>query len=321
MRAILVTNFEREFALWADHFEGYKLLLRRRYKKSSRRTHVHRIGKFWGWMKERKLLPQDLRAVHFQDYVEDLKRGDLCVMKASYSETTIVFLRRAALAWVRHLHKQGHLLLNPFEHFTAGNDPKRFDIPALTRDQVKTILDAPDLSTPLGIRNKAIFELAYGSGLRLGELSSLTLASFDLKERFVSLRDTKNNWDRRVPLTRSSVTALEDYLRHARPALMRRCSGMSLWVGVRGTLGYGGLLVLPKRYRKDFDFHFSMHDFRRAFATHLLEGGAQLGIISQLLGHVSPDSSRHYAKVILNELRATHERTHPRDKNLISQRP
>lgn len=314
MTVTRATSFEKKFAQWDSHFKEYLTRLKAKYKSGSYRSVCYRIKTFWKWLKAESILPQHLADYHFREYVEDLKGGKLCQATESFSLRSIAQLRRSALAWVAHLHKQGHLLLNPFEEFRPGEPPRDFALQVLTVDQVQQVLEQPDLQSPLGLRNRALFEVAYGSGLRAGELASMTLASLNLRERFVALRDTKNRWDRQVPLTHAGAHILQRYLREARPQLMRdSTSKQALWIGKRGKpLATPGIIVTPQLYRAGLAFHFTMHDFRRAFATHLLEGGADLSLISQLLGHRSIDSSQHYAKAVLRELQAVHQATHPR---------
>lgn len=314
MTAIRATSFEKKFARWDSRFEAYLERLKSRHKSGGYRSIRYRIETFWKWLKAEQILPQHLADYHFREYVEDLKSGKLCQATESFSLRSLSQLRRSALAWVAHLHQQGDLLLNPFEEFRPGDPPRQFDLHVLSVAQVQEVLDQPDLLTPVGLRNRAIFEVAYGSGLRAGELASMTLASFDLRERFVSLRDTKNKWDRQVPMTLASAHILQRYLRDGRPQLMQdHTPKQALWIGKRGKpLATPGIVVTPQLYRSRVNFHFTMHDFRRAFATHLLEGGANLRLISQLLGHRSIDSSRHYAKAVLRELQTVHQATHPR---------
>lgn len=308
-----MTNFERDFAAWDVHFEEYRALLKYRYRDANPQRTFSRVEKFWDWLRSHQILPRSLQPSHYWDYIKDLENGVLCKTVEKYSGSSLRAFRQAALSWVGHLFEEGYFLLNPFAEFTSGNYPKRLEMPILSREQVQIILNAPDLSTPLGLRNQAIFELAYGSGLRLGELGSLTLSSIDLRERFVHLKDTKNKWDRRVPITHSGASALREYLKRARPLLLGPDCGHSLWVGCRGkVLQDIGLSAVPRTYLSTTNFHFSMHDFRRAFATHLLEGGAQVAEISELLGHRCIESSMHYAKALLVELQKVHKLTHPK---------
>jgi integrase/recombinase XerC len=183
----------------------------------------------------------------------------------------------------------------------------------LSIDQVKTILIAPDGVTPQGLRDRAILEVAYGSGLRLGELADLSLGTLDLGERTLILRNTKSGWDRVVPLTRPACEALERYLTEGRHYLSGPLSGSALWLSSRYLpMAYSSYDEIPRRCGRRLGFSFTMHQLRHACATHLLEGGASLPDIARLLGHESLDSTEIYARARFDELRQVHSQAHPR---------
>jgi site-specific recombinase XerD len=223
------------------------------------------------------------------------------------------YFRWQALLWTRHLYRNSQLILDPFAGFSPGLGRRCLAKNALSIDQVKAILVAPDGVTPQGLRDRAILEVAYGSGLRLGELSELSLGSLDLGEQTLILRNTKSGWDRVVPLTRPACEALERYLTEGRHRLTGPLSGSALWLSYRYLpMSYLSYDEIPKRCRRQLSFGFTMHQLRHACATHLLEGGARLPDIARLLGHESLESTEIYARARLSELRRVHRQAHPR---------
>lgn len=313
MSAIPARNFEPEFQAWQPHFTSYRRLLRRRLKDPRPYQAAFKIEKFWDWLQKTRTLPTDLTPYHFVCYTRALQSSALCVEVESYAQATISLFLGAAKAWTHHLYKEGLLLQDPFFDFSANHPQKSLYGKSLTVEQVKKILAYPSTSTPYGLREKAILELLYGSGMRCGEALSLTLESLDLNRRLVSLRDTKNGWDRVIPITKSAKTYIVDYLQQARPYFQKARSGHAIWLGYHGRpLGHQAMIYLTARISDQLGFKFTTHSLRHACATHLLEGGASVRAIAELLGHSALASTAHYAKARVMELQRAHGRAHPR---------
>ena len=314
-------SFEGRFEDWDGHFDHYRSILRKRNKTLKPHKIYSRVEKFWTWLRDNEILPSDLKKEHFVRYAADLKSGALCIETEQYSDSSLVIFLSHALAWVRHLYKTDIFLADPFEGLTTGKSFTKANYrPALTIDEVRQILRAPDLTVPWGLRNQAILEVIYGSGLRIGEAISLTLASVDLADRFLNLRDTKNGWDRCVPMTRPAAQSLERYIQDGRPKLQGSRTGNALWLSYHHEiLTKETLTSLAAKYSEQTDIKFTMHGLRHACATHLLEGGADLRHIAELLGHENIESTAYYAQARIRELRRVHRETHPRDaQNLKS---
>lgn len=306
-------SFEEGFAAWESRFEAYRAHLRRRYRHRRPSQSRHGVEKLWAWLREREIVPDELEPAHFVAYCQDLESGHLCKRAAAYAPAVLGYYRWQALAWTRHLYRVGQLVLDPFAGFSPGMGRRHLAKDVLSIDEVKAILVAPDGTTPQGLRDRAILEVAYGSGLRKGELSELSLGSLDLSERTLIIRNTKNGWDRAVPLTGAACEALEAYLGEGRHHLSGPLSGSALWLSGRyRPMSYWSFDQIPRRCRSQLGFGFTMHQIRHACATHLLEGGARLPDIARLLGHESLDSTEIYARVRLEELRKVHIQAHPR---------
>lgn len=313
MSAIPEKSSDHRAFEWEPHFEQYRRLLKLNRKERRTSRILFKIEKFWKWLGERTIQPSDLRPYHFVAYAQDLNSHKLCVEVEEYSPATVAIYLGAAKAWTQHLTKTGFLLQDPFVEFDAGHPKKPIYQRSLSKVQVCRILNSADTTTPWGLRDQALFEVIYGSGLRIGEASALTLESLDLGQRLLNLRNTKNGWDRCVPLTKAAWKSLIGYLNSGRPELSGPRSGSSLWLNYKGEpLSCHAPVTLAARTSAALGFKFTMHGLRHACATHLLEGGASLRLIGELLGHSNIESTTHYARACLDELKNVHFRTHPR---------
>ena len=158
----------------------------------------------------------------------------------------------------------------------------------------------------MDLRDRAILELAYASGLRVSELASLTVSQVEGKDLLVI--SGKGGRDRAVPVGVPAQRAVERWLAGGRPALVSRRAGPALFVGVRG--GRMGPRQIRRMVRSRLGSH--PHALRHSFATHLLEGGADLRSVQELLGHADLGTTQIYTDVSHRHLRSTHRRTHPR---------
>lgn len=183
-------------------------------------------------------------------------------------------------------------------------------------DDMRVLLDAPDPETPLGRRDRAMLELLYGAGLRVSELVGIRPTNLDLDANCVRLVG-KGSRERVVPLGRMARTRIEEYQRLARPLLMRGARPRpELFVSRRGApLSRQMLWKLLKRYLRvaSLDARLSPHSLRHAFATHLLDGGADLRAVQAMLGHADVATTQIYTHVAPRRLREVHRRYHPRD--------
>ena len=176
----------------------------------------------------------------------------------------------------------------------------------------------PDVSDPLGIRDRAILETLYGSGLRRRELVNLDLGDVDRVRGVVLVRRGKGGKDRFAPMGAQALAWIERYLAECRPLLEVSASETALFLsgyGGRFTPGALGNWVRRTINEAQIGKAGSCHLFRHACATHLLEGGADLRMIQELLGHARLDTPQIYTAVSIAQLREVHARCHPRGKN------
>lgn len=179
--------------------------------------------------------------------------------------------------------------------------------------QVRQLLEAPDLNTPAGLRDRLLFEFFYVLGLRRREAWGLELSSLDLGRRTV-LVDGKGYRERLLPLSPQLFALVERYLKEGRPYLRPHPDETGLWVTEQTgrRLGFGSLRERVLLYSKALGLKLHPHLLRHACATHLLEAGAEIEHIQQLLGHSQASSTERYAQVQKAELLTEHQRHHPR---------
>jgi integrase/recombinase XerD len=185
-------------------------------------------------------------------------------------------------------------------------------------EDVDRLLGSIDASTPSGIRDRAVFELLYGAGLRVSELTGLDVDDVDLDEGAVRVLG-KGGKQREVPIGRAAREALATYLRRGRPELVGARSGGALFVGARGrriARQTCARLLDHHARRAGIDRHVSPHTLRHSFATHLLEGGADVRVVQELLGHASVATTQVYTLVTREHLREVYYSSHPRARRV-----
>jgi integrase/recombinase XerD len=223
--------------------------------------------------------------------------------------------RIAALrAFFRFLEIQGKLTQNPAARLQF---PKAgLSLPkVLSSAEVQALLDRPDATKPLGMRDKAMFELMYASGLRVSELTELTLQQVRLDHGYLIVRG-KGDKERLVPIGELASDALKDYLESARPGLIRgKANPPEVFVNNRGQkLTRQGVWKLIKQYavQAGIQQNLTPHMLRHSFATHLLENGADLRSLQAMLGHANISTTQIYTHVTRTRLKEIHAKFHPR---------
>ena len=221
-----------------------------------------------------------------------------------YSRTTTSRKASSVRAFYNDAVLRGVALVNPFEGVSTPKLEKPLPH-ALPSRSIAAAIEAIDTSNPVGLRDRAIVETLYATGLRISELASLRIR--DVAGDTVTVKG-KGGKFRTVPLGRPAMGALERYLRDGRPHLHTAAAGQSLWVGVRG--GPMG----PRSLRRSVSSHVATfpHAVRHSFATHLLEGGADLRTVQDLLGHTDLATTQIYTAVTRKHLRGMYDQSHPR---------
>lgn len=225
-----------------------------------------------------------------------------------------VYLEIAALrAFYRFAENEKLLPHNVAEHLSLPRRWKRLP-KALTNDEIEKLLTPENPATPENLCDQAVLELAYASGLRLSELRNLRLEQLHLEAGFINVIG-KGNKERVVPVGRKAVESLNRYLDIGRPKLVTPKSPANVFLSRRGTPFAAVTLWLriKNRVRRaGVSRNVTPHMLRHSFATHLLEHGADLRVIQELLGHANISTTEIYTHVSGNRLRDVHRRFHPR---------
>ena len=186
----------------------------------------------------------------------------------------------------------------------------------LSMDEVDRLLESPDTSQPRGVRDRALIELLYATGLRVSEMVSLRQQDLNLESGYLTCTG-KGRKQRLVPVGDEAAAWLTRYLREARPALLKKRSSPRLFVNARGgaALTRVGFWKILKAYGKQAGVgsRLSPHVLRHSFATHLLERGADLRAIQMMLGHSDLSTTQIYTHVLEARLRAVYDKFHPRN--------
>jgi site-specific recombinase XerD len=295
---------------WTAALESFDQDLRRRaVALKTRHAYAIDAEQFAAWADARGLEPQTVGVRELRRYLAELsERGN--------APTTVARKLATLRALLRVQIELGARRENPAELLSSPKRPRRLPR-VLKPDEVETLLDRIPARTPLELRDRALFELAYASGLRAEELVSLDLDSVDFDAE--SLRvEGKGGKTRIVPVGEPALRALERYLSAGRPpldgrgerALLLSKSGQRLSTSdVRRRLR-----VWARRAAHGAPalVHAHPHALRHSFATHLLEGGADLRAIQELLGHATISTTQVYTRVESRRLRSAYARAHPR---------
>ncbi|HEY1951935.1 MAG TPA: site-specific tyrosine recombinase XerD [Gemmatimonadaceae bacterium] len=250
--------------------------------------------------------PSEVGARMLREYVYHLK--DLGLAPASIRRNI-----SAVRTYFKFLLSEGHIVRDPSERLET---PKRWrTLPeVLGVEEIEKLLSAPSLDEPLAFRDRAMLELAYGAGLRVSEWISLSVRDVMLQDHLVRVFG-KGAKERLVPIGRRAIGAIAIYLRELRPKLEKGEGKGILFLNSRGEpLSRMGAWKILRKYVDQVGITkpVSPHTLRHSFATHLLEGGADLRAVQEMLGHVDISTTQIYTHVDREYLHSVHKQFHPR---------
>ncbi|QGY33067.1 site-specific tyrosine recombinase XerC [Pantoea cypripedii] len=218
----------------------------------------------------------------------------------------------------RWLLKRHVILYNPADQLTLPKADRPLPAQVLSEAETLQVLQSPDAGTPLGLRNRAILELFWSTGIRRAELAGLRLSDVDAARGAVYVRNGKGGKARVVPVGQRALAWLARYLDTVRPRLTQRYDSGHLFVSQRGTgLKPGTLTWLAGkslRGRGSVDRPGACHLFRHSMATQMLENGADTRHIQAILGHEKLETTQVYTRVAIGHLQKVHEKTHPAER-------
>jgi len=274
------------------------------YQVSTQRS----LLEFAQWCSSRRKI-DNFRAVTLPlvgDYLAERKRAGL-------SAASIKLIVVALKIFFRFLVSRGILTRDPTEALALPRI-ERYLPETLNELQVEQLIDSIETKVPLGLRDRAIVELLYASGLRISELANARLENFNAEERIVRVTG-KGNKTRLVPVGRKACEALAAYLSSERPMLVKRRSGSEIFLSARGgKLTTARIWQVVKKHARHSGLEKNIypHLLRHSFATHLLGNGADLRIIQEMLGHADISTTQIYTHVDQHRLKAIHRQFHPR---------
>ena len=302
--------------------EGLTALLQRHlvwletHNFAERTVNVRRLqlSRFISWCLDRSVtqareLTPDLLE-RFQRYLFYYRKHDGQPLSISSQNHWLTALR----SWMAWLKDKGVLQENPALELTLPKEEKRLPRHALTREEVESILEQPDVNKVHGLRMRAILELFYSSGLRRKEVLELELGDIDRERRVILVRLGKGNKDRFVPLGARALHWIDKYLQEARPRLCTDPQQPLLFVTAKATAIHPNYVsALVRRYMNQAGItkKGACHLFRHTAASLMLDAGADVRHLQEILGHESLCSTQIYTHVSIGKLCEVHARTHP----------
>ncbi|MBN2830018.1 MAG: tyrosine recombinase XerC, partial [Candidatus Cloacimonetes bacterium] len=256
---------------------------------------------------EELIILGEIKKLYVRDFLRNLSEEGL-------DNRSLARKLSALKRFFKYCKIKGIIKENPIESMNSPKFEKKLPT-FFSEDEMTLLLDIPDQTTQFGIRDKAILELIYSSGLRLGEIASLTIGRLNFRHQRVKVLG-KGNKERIVPVGEKALSALRNYYQ-IRDRFATEFSGETFFLTKSGKpfdsdqLGiildrYISLVAQKKGY--------SAHTIRHTFATHLLKNGADLRSIQEMLGHSFLTSTEIYTHVTLTEIRSVYDRTHPRNR-------
>jgi integrase/recombinase XerD len=291
---------------WLDQLLHY-LIVERGLSKNTIEAYSHGLSRFLNHLREKGV--QEIRDVGKFDV-----RGFLLALKKeNLSAKTIVRNLVAIRTFFRFLTQEGILETNPVEDLESPKVAKTLP-EILTLKDIEQLLEQPNLQTPLGMRDRAMLEILYATGMRVSELTHLPTHQVNLEGGYVLLYG-KGSKERIVPLGSEAIKWVTLYLKESRGILAKGKESPFLFINRSGKgMSRQGLWKNLKNYtrRAGLRKRITPHLLRHSFASHLLEGGADLRSVQMMLGHADISSTQIYTHVTGERLKKIHQRYHPR---------
>jgi len=285
-------------AIWLEDGLGEK----------TRQAYASDLARLSGWLEQQPGAP-GLRSAKRTDLLAWMSRGLAEGLKTSTAARRLSGIRR----FYRYLLREGLIAEDPTLRIDSPKLPRRLP-DNLTEADVEALLTEPDPEIPLELRDRAMLEILYGCGLRVSELTGLTVDRVNLRQGVVRISG-KGGKDRLVPLGEEAIDWLLSYMKEARPELLKGKSSDALFPGNRASaMTRQTFWYRIKHYavRAGIRKHLSPHTLRHAFATHLLNHGADLRVVQMLLGHSDLSTTQIYTHVARQRLQDLHQAHHPR---------
>ncbi|MDB9823074.1 site-specific tyrosine recombinase XerD [Deltaproteobacteria bacterium] len=287
-----------------DQFINY-LRVERGLSDNTIQSYGRDLIRFFKFLDHKKVVPLRVSRDHIAEYLGSLN-GVL-------SARSITRGLSALKMFFRFLISEGKIKESPARLLESIKLPGRLP-EILTRDEVDLLLSQPDTSASLGLRDKAMLELLYATGLRVSELTGLNLININLEAGYVRTIG-KGSKERMIPMGGKAMDALNAYLSDGRPLLLKGKNLSCLFMNSRGgPISRQGFWKIIKKYgiMAGIKKKITPHRLRHSFASHLLEGGADLRSVQVMLGHADISTTQIYTHITRERLKQIHEKYHPR---------
>lgn len=302
--------------LYQQHRKGLGL------SRSTLKREHYFIQRFIRWLDERDL--RDIRREDLENYLEYL-RNYISEKQKPLSlksiETELVTLRGFFL----FLYHNEYLLVNPAEDLPVNLKAEKKLRPMFAEEEINRFLDSISIQNAAALRDRALFELLYSSALRVSEALKLEVEHIDLEDRTCLLKEAKGRKDRYVPFSKTALKFLFFYLKKGRRKLLKRAGSEGkkfLFSGTRGPLSQKTIRARFKHYLEDCtleDKGYTLHSIRHASATHLLEHGASIRYVQELLGHTDLKTTQLYTRPGEENIKAVYRTYHPRENEYLEE--
>lgn len=309
---LVAVGSPESIAAWACRY--LQALAVQQFCETTLRARTQDLARFVEWCDERGL---ETPATITKPILERFQRHLFYYRKTNgeplSSERQGVFLQHLK-GFFRWLAQNNHLLYNPAADLVLPRKRQRVLRDPLTVEEIATVLQSLDVSDPIGLRDRALLEAFYSTGLRRAELLGLTLYDIDARRGTVFVRQGKGRKDRVVPIGERAIAWVQRYVEEARPQLVSDPAQRRLFLDEQGRPP--SLNAITLRVRKLFDDagiikRGACHLFRHTMATQMLENGADVRFVQEMLGHASLQTTQHYTHVSIAKLKAIHAATHP----------
>ena len=290
-----------------DCYQEYERYLAEEKKVASNTlsSYLRDIRQFLHWLERAGKLPEQVKQPDVASYTQFLS-------SEGKSAATVTRSLASLKSFYSFLIRQGVVEVNP----ARGLSPARVErkLPQiLTSKEVELFLEQPDASDVKGCRDRAMLELLYATGIRVSELIGLNMDRVNLSAAFI--RCSGRDRERIIPLYPAAVRALSDYLEHVRPQMIEHPDEQALFVNMNGErMSRQGFWKLIKYYQEKAGIQkeITPHTLRHSFAAHLLENGADLRSIQEMLGHADISSTQIYTQIVSQKLKDVYRKAHPR---------
>ncbi|WP_297208956.1 site-specific tyrosine recombinase XerD [uncultured Flavonifractor sp.] len=268
-------------------------------------SYLRDIRQYLSWLNGEGLTPEQAAQGDVEGYIRTLSAK-------GKSAATVTRSLASLKSFYTYLMERGLVVVNPARGLAPAKVERKLPR-ILTAKEVEVFLEQPDASEAKGCRDRAMLELLYATGIRVSELIGLDLENINLSAGFI--RCTGHGKERIIPLYPAAVKALQDYLEHVRPQVIEHPEERALFVNMNGErMSRQGFWKIIKHYQETAGIQkdITPHTLRHSFAAHLLENGADLHSIQEMLGHADISSTQIYAQLVNQKLKDVYNKAHPR---------